>query len=334
MKLKFEKISEKKFQDFYDNYKEEKTFLQTIKFSQFRKKIGESIFLYGIFEKDLLIGIALIQKIKTRIKTFLHCPHGALIKKENTETWNYFLKKYKTLGKKENCDFVRISPLLSPEKKELFKKQKFIKAPIHLVNPEKTWVLNLEISEDEILKKMKKSTRYEIRRQKKCEIEVDIGNTKKEFDIFWNLHLETVKRQGFVPFPKKTTILQLETWKDNCLIFNGKSNSKFYSSAIILFDKKSAYYHQGASIYSKKPVSHAVLWQAILESKKRGCSEFNFWGICDSSQKKHPWFGLSKFKRGFGGEERNFLHCQDFPLTSKYWLNFVVEKYRKWKKNY
>lgn len=334
MNRELKKISKKEFQDFYDNYEKEKTFLQTTKFAQFRERIGESIFLYGIFEKNLLVGITLIQKIKTRLKIFLHCPHGALIKNNNPTIWSYFLEKYKELGQTENCDFVRISPLLSSDKKSLFEKQKFIDAPIHLVNPEKTWVLSLTNSKEDLLKNMKKSTRYEIRRQTKCEIEVEFGNTKKELDIFWNLHLETVKRQGFIPFPKKTTIAQIEIWKDDCLIFNGKSDSKFYSSALIIFDKKSAYYHQGASIYSKKPVSHAVLWKAILEAKKRGCTEFNFWGICDSSQTKHPWFGLSKFKRGFGGEERNFLHCQDFPLTKKYWLNSMIEKYRKWKRGY
>ncbi|MCK5461114.1 peptidoglycan bridge formation glycyltransferase FemA/FemB family protein [Candidatus Gracilibacteria bacterium] len=341
MPLEFNKISEELFQNFYDKFSENKTFLQTSNYAEFQKRLGKTIFLYGIFKKEELIGTALIQKIQTRLKTFLHCPHCPLIRKDNslskTEQFNFFLEKYKTLGNTQRCDFVRISPLITLEEKPLItllKTNKFRPAPIHLVNPEKTWVLNLEQTEEEIFKNMKKTTRYEIRRQKKFNIEVLSGNTDKDLDIFWNLHTKTVQRQGFIPFPKDSTATQLKSFKKNCLIFNGKINQEFYSSAIIIFDKHTAYYQQGASKHCKFPVSHAVLWEAIREAKKRGCKKFNFWGICDKDQITHPWYGLSKFKRGFGGKEENFLHCQDFPITFKYWINFYIEKYRKWKRNY
>lgn len=339
MHLEFKKISEKVLQDFYDRFSDRKTFLQTSNYANFQKELGKKIFLYGIFEKEELIGTALIQKIQTRLKTFLHCPHGPLIKTDNSQSkpFNFFLESYKKLGLTQKCDFVRISPLITPEEETLrvlFNTQKFRPAPIHLVNPEKTWVLNLEQTEEEIFKNMKKTTRYEIRRREKFDIKILSGNTDKDLDIFWDLHSQTVKRQGFIPFPKHSTALQLKSFGNNCLIFNGKIDQEFCSSAIIIFDKQTAYYQQGASKYCKFPVSHAVLWEAILEAKKRGCKEFNFWGICDKEQSKHPWYGLSKFKRGFGGKEENFMHCQDFPITYKYWINFCIEKYRKWKRNY
>lgn len=294
MRLEFKKINSQTFQNFYDRYEEEKTFLQTVNFAQFREKLGEDIFLYGIFKEEELIGISLIQKIKTRLKTFLHCPHGALIKKNENSVWEYFLEQYKVLGKQNQCDFVRISPLLKPEKITLFEKQKFIPAPVHLINPEKTWVLDLTESEETLLKNMKKTTRYEIRRQEKCHIDVHFGNTLKDLDIFWNLHLETVKRQKFVPFPKKNTCIQLDVWGEDCLIFNGKIDTKFYSSAIIIFDKKAAYYHQGASIYSKAPVSYAVLWQAVLEAKKE-----------DAPNLISGAFAINHKKNTLGSDSRN-----------------------------
>jgi lipid II:glycine glycyltransferase (peptidoglycan interpeptide bridge formation enzyme) len=340
MNIEIKKISKKQAEKFYNNLKTEKTFLQSLQFAKFRENLGETVFLKGIFSKNKLIGTVLIQKIKTRIKTFLHMPHGPLINAEfheNLEFWNLFLESYKNLGQAENCDFIRISPLISNENKVLknsFKTQKFQDAAVHLVNPEKTWILDISKDEEILLKEMKKSTRYEVNRREKQGIEVVTGNDEKNFAIFWDLHMETVKRQKFIPFSKKSTRIELDIFGENCLIFNGQTDQKFYSSAIIIFDNKSAYYHQGASIYSKKPVSHAVLWSAILEAKKRGCTEFNFWGVCDANEKKHPWFGLSKFKRGFGGEERNYIHCQDFPLTTKYWLSRGIEKYRRWKRGY
>ncbi|MDH3324599.1 MAG: peptidoglycan bridge formation glycyltransferase FemA/FemB family protein [Candidatus Peregrinibacteria bacterium] len=354
MNIKFKNITGKELQDFYNSFEEDKTFLQTEKYAKFREAVGETVLRFGAYEEAKLVGTALIQKITTRFKTFLHCPHGPLLQlsmnNDQSTILDSFLDFYKELGKKEGCDFVRISPLINIQRKDkreeirdngelnsqlsVFQKQGFRPAPVHLVNPEKTLVLDITQSEEDILKQMKKSSRYEINRIGKFGIEVQTGNSTEDLDIFWELHEETFKRQKFVPFPRKNTEIQLKVWGNDCQIFSAKTDNKFCSSSIILFDKNAGYYHQGASIYSKAPVANACLWEAIKFAKNKGCKEFNFWGVVNPENKKHPWWGLSRFKRGFGGEERNFLHCQDFPITAKYWLNYTIEKYRKWKKGY
>lgn len=334
MNLSFTNITDSEFQKFAENFSGESTFLQNTMYGKFRTQVGENILYCGIFEGKKIIGAALIQKITTKVKTYLHCPHGPLI--ENEKAWSFFLQNYKQLGKTENCDFVRVSPLLPNEKKsaDFFREAKYRSAPIHLVNPERTWVLDLTQSEDDILKNMRKSTRYEVRRIEKTGITVQQGNNTKALDTFWNLHLETVKRQGFTPFPRNNTEKELTIFGENAQIFSAFVDKKPYSSSIILFDKNAGYYHQGSSIYSKVPVAHATIWAAIKEAKKRGCQEFNFWGVVAESETKHPWYGLSKFKRGFGGTEKQYLHCQDYPLTWKYWLSAALESFRKWKRGY
>lgn len=346
MPYQLQEITAAQLDAFYDAFGGEKSYLQTSAYGDFRAKLGEKNLRYGIFEsqssnsKELeLIGIAQIQKITARRGTFLHVPHGPLIteKKEERQkeenAWSFFLSQYPTIGREQQCDFVRCSPLLSSFPLSSLAKA-WRPAPIHLMNPERTWVLDLTQSEDDILANMRKSTRYEVRRIAKVGIEVQMGNSTADLDIFWELHLETVRRQGFVPFARHTTEAELETFGDGIQIFSSKIDQKYYSSSIIVFDKHAAYYHQGASLPHKLPVAHATLWAAICEAKRRGCREFNFWGVSPEDQKSHPWYGLSRFKRGFGGEERVFLHCQDYPLTTKYWLNWTVEKYRKWKRNY
>ncbi len=326
MNLSIKQISPEILQKFYDEFSEEKSFLQSNTYAEFRQKIGEKISRYGIFDGETLIGAAMIQKITTKFKTFLHIPHGPIFKdmqNEDSPVWDKFLQFYIEQGKIEKCDFVRISPLFATTNPttEFFKKNNFRPAPVHLINPEKTWILDLTQSEEDILKNMKKSTRYEVRRIEKCNIETDIGNAPHDLDTFWALHLETVSRQGFTPFPRNNTKLEIDIFKNDCQIFSAKIDDKYYSSSIILFDKHAAYYHQGSSSYSKAPVSLATIWTAIKEAKRRGCTEFNFWGVVSVENKKHPWWGLSRFKRGFGGAE-NFVHVHDFPITNKYWLNF------------
>ena len=320
---------------FYEAYPHEKTFLQTSQYAEFRQNLNEKILLRGIFKNDKLIGTALIQKIPAKRSSHLHTPHGPLLlDPTNKTTLKFFIQEYKKLGKEQHCDFVRISPLLPPETKQTFIEQKMCSAPTHLVNPEITLTLDITQTPEEILKQMRKSTRYEIRRIEKTGIKTQMGNTPKDLEIFWNLHQKTVARHGFVPFTKASTQTELQTFKQNCQIFSAKTEEEYLSSSIILFDNHAAYYHQGASTRSKLPAAHATLWHAILEAKKRGCKQFNFWGISPEDQPNHPWHGLSKFKRGFGGEQHTYLHAQDYPITKKYYLNYIVEKYRKWKRNY
>ena len=320
---------------FYADFVSEKSFLQTSRYGLWRETLNEKNFRVGIFRDSQCVGIAQYQKINARRGRYLHVPHGPLILPEHCEGGGEaFLTYLQQEGKQLGCDFVRVSPLWGADMGGAFSALKYRPAPVHMVNPERTWVLDISGTEDAILAQMRKSTRYEVRRIEKVGISVQMGNTRGDLDIFWRLHEATVKRQGFVPFSLTSTQRELEVFGEDIQIFSASVEQKYYSSSIIWFDAHAAYYHQGASEYSKLPVAHATLWAAILEAKRRGCREFNFWGVSPEDEPKHPWAGLSRFKRGFGGEERVYLHAKDYPLTSKYWLNYAVERYRRWKRGY
>lgn len=340
MSIEIKKISAQEHQSFYDSFEGEKSFLQTSQYGDWRETVGETNFRFGFFVAKELKGICQFQKIIAKRGTYLHIPHGPLLSPPLCDNDGSgikpFLDWYKNFGKEQSCDFVRFSPLW-PKGHDVEKcliTNRYRPAPVHLVNPEKTWILDITQSQEDILKNMKKSMRYEIRRIEKSGIKVQQGRSDEDLDIFWKLHEETVKRQGFVPFPKENTQKELELFRNNVCIFSSHIEQKYYSSSIIWFDDHSAYYHQGASEYSKLPVAHATLWAAIGEAQKRGCKEFNFWGVVSDTDKKHPWYGLSRFKRGFGGIERNYVHVHDFPITKKYWINWAIEKYRRWRKGY
>lgn len=334
MTLKIQSISTKEYQKFWETFPGVKTFLQTQNFAKFRDKLGEKTFRLGAFSGEKLIGALQCQKICARRGTFLHVAHGPLIIETHLETTlPALLKEIKRLGKKERCDFIRISPLLAEHYENIFSVEKFIPAPLH-INPDRTWVLNLEDDEDTILKNMRKSTRYEVRRAEKAGLKLHAGNNKQDLEKFWELHEHTASRQKFVPFSRKSTEIEIEVFDKDCQIFTAEHDQKCIASSVILFDSHAGYYHQGASVLSKIPGAHATLWAAIKEAKKRGCKEFNFWGVSPAEKPEHPWAGLSRFKRGFGGEEHKYLRAQDCPLTQKYWLNYLVEKIRRYRRHY
>lgn len=113
---------------------------------------------------------------------------------------------------------------------------------------------------------------------------------------------------------------------------NGLCNKNCLASALIIFTKSTAFYHQGASIHSKIPVTYALQWEAIKEAKKRGCSFYNFWGIAPDENPNHPWAGLTQFKKGFGGKQIDYLPTQDLLLTPRYYLTWIYEQYLRMKR--
>jgi len=62
---------------------------------------------------------------------------------------------------------------------------------------------------------------------------------------------------------------------------------------------------------------------------------YNFWGIApDGSSPKHPFAGITHFKKGFGGKQIDLLRCQDLPLAPKYYINWGVETLRRLKRGF
>ena len=98
----------------------------------------------------------------------------------------------------------------------------------------------------------------------------------------------------------------------------------------------SAYRHSASLNKNPKlPSSYLIQWEAILESKHRNKKYYNFWGIApNDSKKSHPFAGITHFKKGFGGFQKNLLHCQDLPITKKYYITFIIEMARKIKRGF
>ncbi len=344
MDLKVKEITDKTTWENFLLSCENKTFLNSWGWGEFQKKLGHKIWRLGVF-KEYPISLALVVKIKARRGTFLFIPHGPNTKENKKEVLKIFLEYLKKIAEKEKADFIRFSPIWERNKENarIFKNLKFRKAPIH-IHPEVTWILDIDPREEEILKEMRKNTRYEIKKGiKNNDLQLIKSDKKEDIEKFNNLYKETACRHGFVPFSLDYLNKEYESFIENqgILTFHVKYKEEILSSAIVVFWQNMAFYHHGASIlkYSKIPSSHLLQWEIIKEAKKRNCSLYNFWGVADISEKemkkkKHPWAGLSIFKKGFGGSLKEYVKTQDFPISKKYWLNLIIESLRRIKRGY
>lgn len=343
MNLKIKEIKNKEIWESFLLKCEEKTFLDSWNWGEFQKMMGNKIWRYGIFESSGdPLSVSLVIKIIAKRGTFLFVAHGPVFQQQTIDNKQQFLEtllnELREIAKKEKASFIRIAPILerSVENIKIFKDLGFREAPIH-IHPELTWQLDIIPPENELLMKMRKTTRYLIRQaQKKFDIEIVQGDDLKSVKIFNDLYQRTAARHDFVPFSFEYLKNEFLAFKsDNQVgVFLGKYKGEIVASAIIIFWQNIAFYHHGASSlkYQKIPVSYLLQWEAIKEAKKRGCRLYNFWGIAPEGRKNHPWAGLTLFKKGFGGYKKEYVKTQDFPISPKYWLTFIFEKIRKKKR--
>lgn len=295
------------------------SFLQTDAWEEFNQAMG--------FATYRVQGVLAI-KTTARRGTFLLVPHVPWFSKELCD-------ELVRLARRERCVWIRACPLMAdtPEHRWLFSDLGFRIAPSQS-HPKLSWVLDITPSEDELLKNMRKTTRYSIRKAEQ-DVEVMISDRSEDIDTFWNLHLVTVQRHHFMPFSKEYIGNEFEAFakRDAARWFFGKANGIVTSAAMIVFTEDAGFYHHGASRAEHPTASYLVQWRAIQEAKRRGCRWYNFWGIAPEDQPHHPWAGLTQFKKGFGGHAEAYVPAQDLVISPRYWFGYVLEAARRRKRN-
>lgn len=328
--------NKKTWNSFYNTYGEQ-TFLQSWEWGILQENLGHDVLRLGIYSNKKLKAIALVLKVKAARGNFLFVPHGPLSSTSSIylkEILKYLLKT----AKEGNFRHLRVAPILvdNPKDKTIFAKAGFRKSPTHM-HAENVWVLDISKPEEQLLADMRKTTRYLIRKAIKDEIVIERVTDLSALDKFWKVYQKTVERENFTPFSKDFIKKEFEAFNSDSnaifLLGREKNSKQILAAALVIFNKQTGFYHQGASLHSKVPVAYLMQWEAILEAKKRGCKYYNFWGIAPNESEKHPWHGLSLFKKGFNGFQIDYLPTQDYVFSPVYYLTFAYERIVKWKRN-
>lgn len=295
------------------------SFLQSFEWGEFQKSLSKKVWRFEIKEKEkILTQVQVIKETFTFGKSLFYIPFGPcfsqnLFSKGKKEVLNLILKQLKRMAKREKAIFLKIEPNLSlpkmPEAVNSFKR----------IQPQKTLLLNLKNkTEEELLNQFHQKTRYNIRLAEKKGIEVIITNnlqlkTNNYLDGFYKLILKTAKRDKFIPYSKNYYRKLIE--KTGAYLFSANYKEKIIAANIVIFFGNQAIYLHGASNYKyrKLMAPYLLQWSQIKEAKKRSCKIYDFWGIDEEK-----WQGLTRFKKGFQGEELQYPQGKDF-VFSKFW---------------
>ncbi|MEK7644585.1 MAG: peptidoglycan bridge formation glycyltransferase FemA/FemB family protein [Patescibacteria group bacterium] len=318
-------------------------FTQSFKYGEFYRRMGEDGWIYGIYENGLLLGGSLVVSVHAKRGNFLFLPYGPIIGDESRlgELLPIFFEKLRKSASSDGYDFIRVSPFLdnTEEIKGVFRNAGFRDAPIHIM-AERTWILDLSASADEILRNMEKNHRNLIKRCEKSGAVVSKSGDAAAAGQFNKIHDYTAERHNFHRFSKEYVLNEFNSFAPSgeALAFSAfLSDGTLDSSAIIIYYGNMGAYRHGASLLTDRriPSSYLIQWEAILEAKRLGMKYYNFWGIApDGARSTHPFYGISHFKKGFGGRPKELISCQDLPVTKRYWINWLVEMTRSFRRGF
>lgn len=311
-------------------------FLQSSTYIPCAETDTEMARIVGVYDGGKLIGGSLIIGIRAKRGDYIVLPYGPILDHKNTEALRALFAYLKTLARQEKYSFIRVSPF-EPDTAEIRKTYTALgckKAPMHVL-AEHTWMLDIKKDESVLLKAMKKNHRNLIRRCEREGVAVSLRKDPEALERLNNMHDEVAKRHNFHRFSRAFITAEMETLQkhDQALIFEATlPDGRVDASAMIVFYGNMAAYRHSASLNLDKrfPSSYLIQWSAIQEARKRGLAWYNFWGIAPKdATKDHPFYGITHFKTGFGGEQIDLLPCQDLPVSPKYYITRLFETLRR-----
>jgi peptidoglycan pentaglycine glycine transferase (the first glycine) len=178
----------------------------------------------------------------------------------------------------------------------------------------RTLILNLTMSEDDLLSRMTKKTRQYIRKSANDEVTVRQATTREEVADCLKIYKETAKRAGFPLHDEQyyyDIFDKLGDFSPVFIAFHKEIPIAFLWLAIseaTAFELYGGMNEEGQRLRA----NYTLKWHAIRTMKKWGVQRYDMNGLLND--------GVSTFKQGFADHENMLAGTYDKPLSPLYYL--------------
>ena len=314
----------------------EANFLQSWDFYEFHKSRGNEIVRRIVKKDGKIVGAYAGVVEHAKRGRHLAIAGGPILDWADKKLASAVFADIRGQGEKNSCVFVRIRPQLELSEKalDLFEKTlKTRRAPMYL-SVEYAGVLDLEKSEEELLKNMRQRLRRALRKAEKNHIVVEKTTDPAAIKTFYDIQLQTAKRHDFYAFSEDFLEKQFAAFAPSgeAVLYTAKYEGEILAQNFMIFYGNEASYHYGVSSELGTKLSGAPLLHltAMRDAKERGIKRYNFWGIVGEDETKHRFYGVSCFKRGFGVTELKYVPAHDLVLKpASYLKTWLIETLRR-----
>ncbi len=320
---------------------------QSYEWGEFKRSIGWKPVRLVLERDGEVVGLGQFLVYHTPFipGTLMYCTKGPWLPWEDEEAVDTFFKGVRTAAARERAHTVKIEP-------EVLEQQSDVKSHLAEIGFRKarwdlqfktTMIVDLSPLEEELLKRMREKTRYNIRLADRKGVEIVEDNSDEGRDAFYEMGLMTARRNGVVirrsyEYYKKVWQAMNAAGRSH-LFFATQQGERLAGMIVHTFGKK-YWYMAGASTSEKRNLmpTYLLQWEVMRWAKRQGITYYDMVAIPNPENlddENDSMHGLYKFKVGFGGEVAEFLGCLDLPLKrvpAKAWYHFEPVYYRLYQK--
>ncbi|NOY99334.1 MAG: peptidoglycan bridge formation glycyltransferase FemA/FemB family protein [Chloroflexi bacterium] len=310
-------------------------FLQTWEWSQVKAKYGWEAMPFVWDDDGQVVAAAMVLKRAVPLRGFaarlsvLYVPKGPLMDWENESLRERVLGDLQDFAKRQGAIFVKIDPdvrlgtgIPGGEDDVIDNGGQAVMSALtrrgwlfssDQIQFRNTVMLDLSPSEDEMLKRMKQKTRYNIRLAGRKGVSVRVGG-REDWPMLYGMYAETSLRDGFAIRDENYYRTVWETFAEAAEPLIAEVDGEPVAAIFVFYFAGRAYYLYGMSrtVHRNKMPNYLLQWEAMKRAKSRGCTVYDLWGAPDTFDESDSMWGVFRFKRGLGGEVLRTLGAWDY----------------------
>ncbi|HVH64491.1 MAG TPA: peptidoglycan bridge formation glycyltransferase FemA/FemB family protein [Candidatus Acidoferrum sp.] len=176
------------------------------------------------------------------------------------------------------------------------------------VQPQATQLLKIDRDPEVLKASFKPKTRYNLNLAERKGVTV---SASRDVATFARLAADTARRQG-IHLPGAAyyqAALELFDPHDAVRLYLAQHEGDVLAGIMVFrFGRTATYLYGGSTDHKRELMPNYLLhWRAMVDFKALGCDTYDWWGIPEEPAPDHPWFGLYRFKTGFGGETVRYI---------------------------
>ena len=307
-------------------------FLQAPFYGAWQERDSKTVVYFAAYEDETAVAAGLAVKYDAPGGiSFFYCPYGPVVETWTPELLTAFREFFAPIAKRSGATFVRLDSRgltdvsgVQPVANRL--------ARTASLQPRAEWLLDISGDQDTIWMGMHKHARYNVRLAERANAKIDFYEpAKAPLDTFFGLMQTTGARDSFSILPKEYYRAVFESMPaDNGFVaictIDGKPAA---ASLFTAYDDVMHYAFSGSSNdFRKIAPPYFVIWNAILEARRRGWITLDFGGITDAVKSK-DLEGVTGFKKRFGGYQLDHANPVDLVYDRfKYSLFSLYKRLR------
>lgn len=246
------------------------------------------------------------------------------------------LESLTKLGREKRAIFIQLEPNVQCNNITIKQFNNLSLKPSHRpLFTKYTFMLDLTLPEEELLRNMHPKTRYNLKVAQRHGVIVKEDNSPQVFEAYLALTRETTGRQRFYAHNEDYHRKMWEIMRQAGIahLFTASYQGSTLAAWIVFVWKDTVYYPYGASGKEHREVMAPtlILWEIARWAKAKGLTYFDLWGaLGPHPDEKDPWYGFHRFKQGFAPALVEFVGSYDLIINRLLYRFYTMADTLRW----